>query len=188
MKGIDFGYGKLKGSVIRNAGYTFVMRYLSHSPQKNLNKEELKDFRQNDLKVGVVWETTTNRPLSGFTGGKQDAQEAVNQIIELTGSPQVIYFAVDADYNQTQLQTIGEYFEGVASILPLHQIGVYGGYKTVEYMLDNDLASYAWQTYAWSHGKWDTRAQLRQTDIYGPKLAGVECDTNESTGDDFGQF
>ena len=188
LKGIDFGFGKIKGSVIRQAGYDFVIRYASHSPGKNLTKEEYEDFKRNSLLVGVVFETTTSRPLSGYGGGKQDGAFALKFVQEVTGEPRVIYFAVDADYNNDQLQVIGEYFEGVAEALALHQIGVYGGYKTVQYMLDNNLAAYAWQTYAWSHGHWDSRAQLRQTDIYGPKLAGVACDTNESTSYDNGLF
>lgn len=188
MKGIDFSYGKIKGSTIREAGYDFCIRYLSHSPGKNLTKEEYQDFKQNSLLVGVVFETTTSRPLDGFDAGKQDAMSALQQIIAITGKPQVIYFAVDAEYNDSQLDKVGDYFDGVAEVLLKHQIGVYGGYKTVQYVLDNDLADYAWQTYAWSHGHWDSRAQLRQTNIYPPKLAGVDIDLNESVSDDNGLF
>ncbi len=187
-RGIDFGYGKIKGSVIRDAGYKFCMRYLSNSPGKNLTKAEYKDLKSANLDLGLVWETSIKRPLDGYEAGIQDAKEALRQAVAITGSPQTVYFAVDSDFPDDQLQVIGEYFEGVAEVLVKHQIGVYGSHKTVGYMLDNDLAMFAFQTYAWSAGKWDPRAHIRQTDIYPPKLAGVAIDINLAMTNHFGQF
>ncbi len=187
MKGIDFGYGKISGNTIKQAGYDFVCRYLSHSPGKNITIAEYNQFKEANLDVVLVWETTARRCLAGHDAGVTDATAAQLQA-NLLGDWKVIYFACDDDFNQQQLQQIEEYFNGIQEVLEKSQIGVYGGYSTVKYVLDKDLAAYAWQTYAWSHGKWDSRAQLRQTNIYGPKLAGVECDTDENVMDDFGQF
>lgn len=187
MLGIDFGYGKIKGSVIKNSGFSFVMRYLSHSPDKNLTKDELKDLISSGLQVGVVWETTVHRPLEGEQAGIDDANSALSMLNSL-GVSGTIYFACDDDFNPNQFRDIGSYFSGVLQVLSKDQVGIYGGYNIVKYILDQGLVDYAWQTYAWSHGQWDTRAQLRQIDIYGPKLEGVNCDTNQSISDDFGQL
>jgi hypothetical protein len=188
MKGVDFGMGRIKGDIIKKAGFDFVCRYLSHNPAKNLSKSELEDFRSADLKTVVVWETTTSRPLSGRPAGIADATTALDLAKSLSSDISVIYFACDDDYKEKDLDIAKTYFQGIATILEVDNIGVYGGYNTVKYMLDNNLCRYAWQTYAWSHGRWDNRAQLRQTNIYGPKIAGVDCDTDESMTDDFGQF
>ncbi len=187
-KGIDYSAGPIPGHVLVENGIHFVGRYLSHNPKKNLTGHELLDLKASGIDIFLIWETTTSRPLTGYDAGVQDAKDALKQAQALSNDARVIYFACDNDYSDADLQKAGDYFEGVAEVLALHQIGVYGGYKTVKYMLDNNLVTYAWQTYAWSHGKWDNRAQLRQTNIYGPKLAGIDCDTDENMADDFGQF
>jgi hypothetical protein len=189
MKGCDWGFGKIGGVNIKKAGYSFVCRYLSHNPKKNLTKEEIADFKENDLDIVVVWETTETRCLEGRQAGEDDANSALELLESLGIQHDVpIYFACDQDFNQAQLEKIKDYFDGVIGMIGVDQTGVYGGYTVVKYILDNKLAKYGWQTYAWSHGKWDDRAQLRQTNIYGPRLQGVECDTDESMQDDFGQI
>jgi hypothetical protein len=42
------------------------------------------------------------------------------------------------------------------------QVGIYGGYGPVKRALDGGHAKWAWQTYAWSGGRWNSRAQLQQ--------------------------
>lgn len=189
MKGVDYGFGKVRGVIIRSYGYGFVCRYLSLNPSKTINSNEIQDFRDNKLQIVLVWETTTLRPLEGKAAGKIDAETALDELKKLNlPADSVIYFAADSDFNDAQCELIANYFDGVASVLDTSRIGIYGGLKVVKYAFDTKLVSYGWQTYAWSHGKWDERAQLRQTDIYGPKLDGVNCDTNESMQDDFGQI
>lgn len=188
VQGIDFGYGKVPGKVIVDAGYKFVCRYLSHSPGKNLTDTELQDFRDNNLKVVVVWETTEQRSLDGYQAGKDDANYALYLLDGIGLDKQVIYFACDFDFTAGQQDRINDYFKGVIEILGLKYIGVYGGYGVVSRLFDAGLVTYGWQTLAWSHDNWDDRAQLNQTDCTGPHLVGVDCDTNEATNDDFGQF
>lgn len=188
MKGIDYGYGKPKASSIKDGGYEFVCRYLSHSEGKNLSSNELADLRSQGLKVVVVWETTIERPLSGFEGGAQDAKDAVESLSYLGISNVVVYFACDDDFSIHNYDLIQNYFKGAASVIGKAKTGVYGGFDIVKMLFDQGLVTYGWQTYSWSHGRWDSRAQLRQTNIYGPKIDGVECDTDQSMQDDFGQF
>lgn len=187
-KGIDFGYGKVEGSAIKSAGYEFVCRYLSHSPAKNLTSDELTDFHNNNLDVVVVWETTTGRVVEGQDAGVEDAKAAQSQMEALGYPDTAIYFAADDDFQASDQPEINSYLKGVASVIGLDRTGVYSGYGVVKRCFDSGVVTYGWQTYAWSHSQWDDRAQLRQTYIYGPKLQNVQCDTDESVQDDFGQF
>lgn len=188
-KGIDYGFGRPNIQTIVNNGYTFVCRYLSHNPEKSISKEELTELKNAGLDIVLVWETTTGRPLEGYQAGIDDANSAVQQISDI-GAPDdcVVYFACDDAFNVVQQSTINKYFQGIATVLDLSCIGVYGGYGVVTRCFNAGVVSFGWQTYAWSHGQWEPRAQLRQTNIYGPTLNGVSCDTNESVKDDFGQF
>ena len=54
-------------------------------------------------------------------------------------------------------------------------------------MFDAGLATFGWQTYAWSAGQWDARAQIQQyrNDQF---VDGVGVDFDRATADDFGQW
>jgi len=62
---------------------------------------------------------------------------------------------------------------------------VYGGYYIVNELMSAGLATWGWQTYAWSNGQWDSAAQLRQTD---DGVDNDELDADEGMVADFGQF
>ena len=195
MLGVDYSFGKPGGKIIKEQGYEFVARYLS-TPlnSKNLTKDELQDLQANGLKVVLVWETTTGRPLQGYGAGCDDALMAkhlVNALgieVGLLRELPVIYFACDDDFTTEQLKDIQSYFQGINTVLSKSKVGVYGGVNTVGAMFDADLVTYGWQTAAWSNGDIDDRAQLYQSKDGEPVLNGVQCDTNESQKDDFGQF
>ena len=57
----------------------------------------------------------------------------------------------------------------------------------ISHLFDAGLIGYGWQTYAWSDGQWDHRAQLRQYSN-GHTIAGVGVDYDQSTAVDFGQW
>src|SRR5262249_50303723 len=52
---------------------------------------------------------------------------------------------------------------------------------------DAGKISFGWQTFAWSAGRWEPRAQLRQV-RNGVTIAGGACDIDQSQADDFGQW
>lgn len=186
--GIDYTNSSLKGSVIKEHGYSFVGRYLSYSPWKTITKREYDDLKENDLGVILVWETTEQRTMSGYTGGVEDAKAAAD-LADQIGFPndKPIYFAVDYEFNPEQLKTVSRYFEGVGSVISTKLVGVYGGLQTVKTILDDYLATYAWQTLAWSHGEWDPRAQVQQFNTGTNMVNGMACDLNRAIVDDYGQ-
>jgi peptidoglycan hydrolase-like protein with peptidoglycan-binding domain len=186
--GIDYAWQKRPNfKTLRRLGFSFICRYLSHDPSKNITKDEADAARAAGLSVVLVWETTASRALANRAAGILDATEALKQATAI-GFPSTrpIYFAVDFDTNGSP-SWITEYFKGVQSVMGKKRTGMYGGIEAIKYGFDKGLISYGWQTYAWSGGKWDKRAQLRQVQN-GITAAGISCDLDESAHTDFGQW
>ena len=58
--------------------------------------------------------------------------------------------------------TILDALRGIASVIGLERTGLYGGLKAIKAAFDAKVIRWGFQTYAWSGGQWDTRAQLQQ--------------------------
>jgi hypothetical protein len=183
--GVDYSDGDPGGAALAAAGMSFAARYLSHNAGKNLTRAEADDLAAHGVSCVVVWETMAQRAGAGRAAGMADAKEAAAQATARgmpSGRP--IYFAVDYDATPS---AVVAYFQGVASVLGLARTGVYGGYKVVDYLLDHKLATWAWQTVAWSGGRWDPRAVIRQ---YAStiRINGVSCDHDTAYAADYGQW
>ena len=186
--GVDYSVGFPGASALRNAGVTFVARYLSPPPNsKNLSFSELQSCLKGGIDVVVVYETTAQRALSGFSGGQHDAGVADSMVksFGMAGIP--IYFAVDWDVTPGQQGAVNSYLDGVASVIGRDRTGIYGGYYPVKRALDAGKAHYAWQTYAWSGGNKDSRMNLYQYSN-GRSLAGIQVDFDVSMTGDYGQW
>jgi Domain of unknown function (DUF1906) len=173
---------------LTSAGVTFVCRYLSHSPSKNLTQHEARRLTDAGIWIVVVWETTAKRALDGRAAGAADAKDARTQANACgmpTGRP--VYFAVDWDASSGQQGAINDYLDGAASVLGRAQVGIYGGYGPVKRALDSGHATWGWQTYAWSGGRWAGGARLQQYSN-GHTLGGVAVDYDRATKDDYGQW
>lgn len=188
QSGVDYAWGIPGGKNIRALGYNFVCRYLSFNSEKNLSPAEVTDLKANKLGIVLVWESTERRALDGFDAGVIDVSEAL-ELANSLGAPDAapIYFACDYDFSYIQQQKVNDYFAGIASVIPVEKIGIYAGYDVISRALNANIAKYAWQTSAWSRGKWDARIHIKQI-RYGILIRGVACDINESCQDDFGQW
>lgn len=189
IKGIDYAWGRPGATTIRNAGYRFVCRYLSHDTSgKNLTPSEANSLASAGLWIVVVWESTASRALAGRAAGVVDAQAASKQAAACgMPSDRPIYFAVDFDATSGQQAAINAYLDGAASVLGRNRVGLYAGYYVIKRAFDAHKISYGWQTYAWSGGHWDARAQLRQYDN-GHRLNGVGVDYDQAGHPDYGQW
>lgn len=187
-RGIDYSYARPSGAAIRADGYTFAARYLSYEPGKNLTRGEADGLRSQGIDVVVVWEAGAYDALDGYGVGVQDAQVAEQQAAA-AGSPsdRPIYFAIDFDASAGQQGAIDAYFDGVASVIGRNRTGAYGGYYPIKRLFDAGKIRYGWQTFAWSGGLWDGRAQLRQVqnDVF---VGGGDCDVDVGVAPDFGQW
>lgn len=187
--GIDFAFANPKPTpaALMAANVTFVCRYLSNDPAKNLTAAEYAAYQSNPLDVVLVWETTANRMLGGTVAGAEDAREAESLAISIgiPGAPP-LYFACDFDATPGDQIAINAYLEAAASIITKNRVGMYGGFWPLSRAFDAGLITYGWQTFAWSGGNWDSRAQLRQVQN-GVTIAGVDADIDHAVADNFGQ-
>lgn len=187
--GIDY-CDPIKPKTIKANGYGFVCRYINPTqPDFNtqLSPKEYKNLTNAGLSVMLIWEINATRALEGRQAGIDDASYA-KQFCDKLKLTQPIYFTVDTDARGAALNKVSAYFEGIKTILPFNQIGVYGSITVVKHCLDNKLASSAWQTFAWSGGrndkqedagtKWDPRANIQQTRIDSDSLNHVGIDIN----------
>ncbi|MCW2902322.1 MAG: hypothetical protein JWO67_4587 [Streptosporangiaceae bacterium] len=185
LEGVDFSFDRMSAATAAQNGLSFVGRYLSTTgAKKNLTASEKDEFLTNGLDLVVVFEEGAGQALKGKAQGAADAQVADDQLnnLGLRGSP--VHFAVDVDVTPGQLSQVQAYFDGVASIIPVERIGIYGGIRVVSFALDNDLATYGWQTVSWSQGQVEPRAHLLQYQI-NTVLADVHVDRNRTVSSDF---
>jgi hypothetical protein len=183
--GIDYAWGRPNIAAFKAAGVTFVARYVSTpGNSKNISASEARTLSRGGLDIVLVFETTAQRATAGFSAGVRDARSARKQALAV-GWPKggVIYFAVDFDASGS---AVDRYFDGVASVLGKDHCGPYAGVRVVEHLMNRGF-KWAWQTYAWSGGRWDPRAQLQQysNEHY---IGGVNCDYNRAVKADFGQW
>jgi hypothetical protein len=189
-EGVDWAYGDISPGTLKIAGKSFVCRYLSHDPSKNLTVAEAIRYSKAGIDLVVVWEDSGSGAAGGYSKGRSDANVALAQARAL-GKPHdaPIFFAVDFDAAGPEVES---YFRGVASVLGVNGAGIYAGLDAVEYIMDRKIVGWAWQTYAWSNHKWDKRAKLRQVliSLTGSPLyvGGVQVDYDKSIAVNFGQW
>jgi hypothetical protein len=187
--GVDYSWARPSPQGLRAEGYTFAVRYFSDSTTgKNLTDAEATELAAAGIDLVANWENGASDALAGRARGVSDAQAAARQAAAV-GMPadRPIYFAIDFDASADQQAAIDDYFDGVASVLGLGRTGAYGGFSPIKRLFDAGKIAYGWQTYAWSAGRWEPRAQLRQVHN-SVVIAGGECDIDEAHADDFGQW
>jgi hypothetical protein len=182
LLGIDIAWATPGVPDIKSTGAQWVARYFSQDPTKDLTAGEVQQYTAAGLGIVTVFETSAGRALQGHQAGAIDASDAIAERAAV-GLPQdaVIYFAVDTD---TTWASVQDYFDGVCTIIPKAQVGVYGGYQVAEGGHSYGL-KYIWQTVAWSGGQWSTWATIKQTG--GTVLSGG-ADIDYAEVPDFGQY
>jgi hypothetical protein len=189
MRGIDYAWANPKPSpsCLKQNGVGFICRYFSTDPSKDLTSTELHNAVSNGIAVCVVWETTANRMLGGYSAGVSDAQATDSRLKSLGMDGNPAYFACDWDASESEQATINSYLDGAASVIGRARTGMYAGYWPIKRAFDSGKISYGWQTYAWSGGYWDSRAQLRQIQN-GVTVCATSADWDESRANDFAQY
>lgn len=176
---IDFSYGRPGSAAIKAAGHSGVIRYLSRYLPKTLDLREVADYRSGGLAIHVVFEDSANRAVGGWSAGQADAQFAKDQAYGLgwDGSG-CIYFAVDFDVTQATQSAVIGYFQGIANVLPVEQVGGYGEADVIDLLASRGLIGHCWQTKAWSGGRVTSRAQMIQL-IQTASVVGIDVDVNQ---------
>ena len=188
--GVDYSFARPAPSALAGAGYTFAARYLSHESSKNLSGGERDALWSAGVDVVVVWEDSADAALGGYGRGVSDAQAALWEANALgIGGDRPIYFAVDFDASPGQEGAIDAYFDGVSSVIGRGRAGAYAGYWPIKRLFDAGKITWGWQTYAWSGGNWDGRAQVRQVQN-GISVGNsyLCCDRDQAVATDYGQW
>jgi hypothetical protein len=186
--GLDYAWQHPSPAAMLAGGYTFACRYLSRDASKNLTHAEADTLIAAGIAVVCNWEYAPGAALKGRAQGVADATDAKAQAAAC-GQPadRPIYFSVDVDTNSSQYTAIDAYFDGAASVLGRTRLGVYGEYALCNHLLNAGKVQWTWQTYAWSSGAWETRANIRQIQN-GITVGGADCDKNQAMTTDFGQW
>ena len=179
-------------AALKAAGKTFVCRYLSEvnpaTEAKILTFAEAKTLGAGGISIVSNYEWTGQTALGGTSAGVSDAQIAKAQHAAAGGqADRPIYFSVDFVPTAAQMAAVADYFRGVASVIGLPRTGAYGSFQVIQSLLNQKLIAWGWQTYAWSSGLWDSRAQIQQYQN-SMTIDGVSVDFDRSTVADFGQW
>lgn len=185
MLGFDYSGGPIAPSVLKAMGCEVVFRYVSTPGNpKNITAEEYRELTAAGITVGLVYETTADWMLGGYSAGLAAARSARAQV-SAVGYPTVhpIWYAADFDttvqpHALTQVvdalhgcadgegsKTLVRAYGDLAVIEGAYAVGFTGG----------------WQTVAWSGSIWSAYALIRQTGqttISG----GVQVDIDDDLG------
>lgn len=196
--GVDYVSGPSPAALVIQK-VTFACRYTGYFSGYNLNNiattqgkvltpGEAKALGQVGIALVSNYEWYANRALEGHNSGAWDAQVA-QKIHAGCGGPsnKPIYFSVDFQATAAQMTEIIDYFHGIASVIGLERTGAYGSYLVIKALFDAGAIRYGWQTYGWSGGQWDPRANIRQY-LNNMTISGHSVDYNESMKADFGQW
>lgn len=110
-------------------GVTFVSRYVSDFPAKNLTLAEAQRLSTAGLDVVTNWENDVNDWTGGHSQGVAYAQRALAQHTACGGPVGAgawgIYFSVDMQINDPNDPTLHDYFRGINSVLGPQHTGAY---------------------------------------------------------------
>jgi hypothetical protein len=177
--GIDFAWSSPSAGWMRANGFSFGASYLSYDASKNWSSALVSSYTRAGIARVFVWETSANRALEGCGAGQSDARTALSEGARF--GFRALYFAVDFELQPNAYGAVASYFRCVDGVIGVDHTGAYGGISTVRLLFNLHLIAYGWQTYAWSGGRWDPRAQLQQY------LNGSSFDYDRAVARDYGQ-
>ena len=184
IEGVDFSYQQPSGSVLRNSGKTFAIRYLSSQP-KGIRQEEVNDLLTNGIAIVLAYEEKAIS-FQGYHAGVNQAKKAQALLEELSLPKSLsIYFCVDWEATIKDHPKIEEALKGVISVIGIERTGIYGSYSIMNRC--KSLASWFWQTYAWSNRKVADHIHLYQY-LNNQKINNCGVDFNRALQINYGQY
>lgn len=186
---MDYAFSSPSPVGLAQAGKNFAMRYVGPgSDPKHLTRDEALALNRAGLWCVTLVEGAVEDPKFGFEVGRSHANAAVT-MSKARGFPINVpmYFAVDYDVSSTSWPQAREYLRGAASVIGVARVGIYGEYDAMVWARRDGVASWFFQTYAWSGGKWYAENHVEQY-RNGVSLAGGTVDLCRSKQTDFGQW
>lgn len=197
IEGVDYSWGRPRPSELAELGKRFAVRYVSYATTgKNLTRGEADALRAAGLSIVTNWENQAGDQLGGISRGRTHAAEADRLHRQCGGPPdRPIYFSTDFDATADQLKVCYDYLRGCADIIGWDRVGVYGGRRTIDYMLGRGV-QWRWQTYAWSglnnrfnpdDPRWVDGTHIHQYNN-GVRLDNADTDLDRAMTADYGQW
>lgn len=187
---LDYSAGRPTAAQVLAAGYTGVIRYIGFpANRKCITPGEYADMTAAGVGVALVFEQFAGDMLGGRASGARAATLArthANAVGFPRGRP--IYYACDTDVvAAAEFAAVLDYLRGAATVDGgVQLVGVYGEYDVMERAAAVGVASWFWQTRAWSAGRLSARAHIRQ-EIGTYTVGGIACDRNTILAADWGQ-
>lgn len=212
---IDFAARQIPAQLIRAAGYSGVVTYVSlPRPGSSFGaKPVTRPYAESLTAAGLVivsnyqygkpGGTAPSDFTRGYAGGVADARTAW-QLHTAAGGGQSapIFFTIDEDINHDTWNRVAlQWFRGINEVLGVQRTGVYGGIKVCQWAVADGVVGssstpgrrWAWQTRAWSGNQVYPAAVLYQRIVStastpGPRVGGLEVDVNDVLAPDCGQW
>ena len=168
-KGVDYAFARPSLSALKSEGYTFVARYLSYDNSSTHGKilftaeAEAPSRRpaSTSCRTGSTPPTTRSTATTPASPTPRSPSRRPPPPVRRPIGPSTS--ASTSTPRRRSRPPINAYLDGVASVIGRNRTGAYGGYYVIKRAFDAGKITWGWQTYAWSGGQWDPRAQFRQT-------------------------
>lgn len=194
--GGDYSFSRPAPAALRDAGWTFVARYVADTPGvpgKRLTLAEARALSSAGLDLVAVYQTTKGLLKGGAAAGTTHARAAqANATAAGMPADRPIYFAADWDVQPAQMIAVLMFLDAARDVLGPGRVGLYGGYPVVARAQGHWAVHhpgerlFTWQTKSWSAGKW-AAVDLRQH-THDITLAGAQVDLDSAHTSDFGQW
>lgn len=186
---LDYSAGFPGAENIKRAGYVGAVRYIGFPDRRKCTtREEFADFDNHQVAMALVFENNATDWRGGEEQGIRSGRRARDHANAIGFSAdRPIYMAVDQDVvTAAEYNLMVNYLRGAGQSLGGSALtGVYGEVSVVERARDAGVASWFWQTAAWSGGK-RTTAHLFQH-VGTVNVGGIACDINDVLTPDWGQ-
>lgn len=183
---LDYSAGFPGAVNIRAKGYAGAFRYFGFSDRRKCTTAaELADFTAHERGMAAVFEDAAGNWRGGAAQGRRDGGIA-RGFADRIGFPgdRPIYAAVDQDVvTSSDFSAMLNYVGAFRDVVDVG--GVYGESDVIDRCRDEGMATYFWQTAAWSRGR-KTACNAFQY-VGSVSVGGVTCDTNQLNALDWGQ-
>jgi hypothetical protein len=187
-EGVDYSFQVPSAAGLAAAGKHFAGRYVGPGFGKHLTVPERDALFAAGLDIFLNVEQWEGSAAGGYGVGQYHASLARDHAAQL-GAPDhtALYFAIDFDVSSKGWPAVREYLRGAASVVGIERVGVYGGINAVTWAARDGVASWFFQTYAWSDWQWFGGNHVEQYRNH-VELAGGNVDLCRAPVGNFGQW
>jgi hypothetical protein len=179
-------------AALQALGATFVSRYVSDFPAKNLTLAEAQRISAAGIDLVTNWENDVNDWAGGRAQGVAYATRALAQHRACGGRsdelspPWAIYFSVDEKVDPNSA-TLHAYFAGIVSVLGLAHTGVYGQTSVLRVLRSAGLARFTWRSMS-TFGLPEGLGNPGEFDVEQTGQFNASYDRDVANSADFGQW